>query len=524
MKPKILICDPVDEKVKRILRKTGEIVVPPDGSLMDELLSSADALLVRSRTKVTADVLSRASSLKAIGRVGIGIDNIDVEEATRKGIIVVNSPSGNTFSVAQHTIALILAHYSNIIFGDRTVKQGRWQKNLLGKEIKEKALGIIGLGKIGSEVARLAKGLGMHVIAHDPYVARSRAKQLGVQLISLEELLRSSDVVSIHVPLSDATRNLIGTKELTLMKSSAFLINTSRGGIIDEEAFLDALENGRIAGAGLDVFSQEPPENEILRSLVTHERIIATPHIAGSTKEAQVKAGEEVALDVVAVLEGRIPKNAVNYPYQAQAGSEIILPFIEVAEALGDLARQLLSERIEKMTCVFYGPIAHHDTRILKAAGLKGLLRGVTTEFVNVVNALAVAQQYGISIVEELKPQLEQSSLSITVGKDADAISLEGKIDHEGVKLTAIRSYPVHIKKSESYLLFVEQQDQPGVVGRLGTILGNANINIAQMQVARKAPRKEAITILVLDDPVPSEILQTISGLPNIKSVKLAKF
>lgn len=536
MKLRVLVCDPMDEKAIAILRKEcdvdvlgkNETVESPhiDGSLYS-------AFVVRSRTKVTRQVLERMSALRVIGRAGVGVDNIDVEAATSRGVAIVTSPSGNTFSVAQHTIALLFAHFSNIAVASRFMREGRWRKDLVGQEARGKTIGVVGLGKIGSEVARLARNVGMIVLGHDPYASEDRVRALGVTLVPFEDLLSRSDVVSCHVPFSEATRGIIGERELALMKRDAFLINTARGGVVDEEALLRALDEGRIGGAGIDVFSQEPPKenNEMLRRLIASEKVIATPHIAGSTVQAQERVGEEVANGVIAVLEGRIPSNCYNVPFAVGDSENIALSFIDVAKLLGHLALQLSGGRIERVQCRFEGQIVEHDTRILCAAVLTGILKDVVASPVTIVNALSVAKSRGIIVAEEKQSGGTKSSMTIFCGQGDDSLSLSALHDEEGIKLIAINGYSLSIRKPdrESHILFIGHRDQPGMVGRIGTILGEANINIAAMDVGRESVRGDAVMVLVLDDSVPSDILVRIrelqaNGSNVIRFVKYATF
>ena len=375
------------------------------------IIGNYDALIVRSETQVTSDILGVATRLKIVGRAGVGVDNIDTEAATRQGIMVVNSPTGNIVAAAEHSIAMLMALARQIPAANSSTKLGKWEKSrFLGVEVRNKVLGIIGLGKVGTEVARRAQGLEMQVIAFDPYVGPEQARKLGVQMLSMDEVLQQADFVTLHTSLTsgpNGTRGLISTHELQLLKPTARLINCARGGLIDEEALLNALNEKRLAGAALDVFSQEPiRDNETLKQLLAHERIIATPHLGASTEEAQVGVATDVAEQVVAVLRGGFPRAAVNAPLILPETLQVLQPYMHLVEQMGRLYTQLQPGPLNKIELACSGEIANYDLRPLQAALIKGLLESVSDAHVNMINAPSLAKQWGLEILEQKSTRL----------------------------------------------------------------------------------------------------------------------
>ena len=525
---KILITDSIAAEGVEILRQHADVDIRQ--GLKPEQLSSIigdyDALIVRSQTKVASDIIDAAGKLQVIGRAGVGVDNIDVDAATRRGIIVINSPEGNIVSTAEHTIAMLLALARRIPQANSLLHAGVWSREFKGSEIRNKILGIIGLGRVGTEVAEMAKGLRMDVIAYDPMISESRAERLGVRLVELETLLTTSDFITIHVPLNVSTKGLLGRSQLRLVKPTAMLVNCARGNIVDEEALYDALNQGRLAGAAVDVFSQEPAQDNIL---LKSDKVITTPHLAASTIEAEASASIDIAEQVVAVLTGHPASSPVNAPMISTEAMSVLGPYVQVGTTIGRVAVQLLEGHPESLTIRYQGDIAKEDTNPIKVAVLAGLLETLTEERVNMVNADIIASSRGLSVTEQKESTCENYANMVTVGVNTKSgstlvagSSLRGK-----THLTRVSDYWLEIEPSGSYMLFTEHKDRPGMIGAVGTIIGNADINISQMQVSRGIQRGGgAMMVLCLDEPLPEECYQQILAIPDIYkalTVKLAR-
>ncbi len=520
LRHRVLVADPLAEEGLNLLRAHAHVDVRT-GLTPQELASIIppyDALIVRSGTRVTRDVLARAENLKVIARAGVGVDNIDIEAATEYGVLVVNAPTGNIVAAAEHTIALLLALARRLPQAYVAMQEGRWnRKAFMGVEIREKTLGLIGLGRVASEVARRAKGLEMHVIAYDPYVSTDYARKLGVRLMSLEELLQRADVVSLHLPLTRETHHFINAERLAQMKPGAYLINTSRGGVIDEEALLQALAEERLAGVALDVFSVEPlPEEHPLRR---HPKVILTPHIGGSTVEAQARVARDAAEQVISVLQGRPAPYAINAPIVPPQTLTFLTPWIDLAERLGRFMRQMGGSRLTRVELTLHGDLVHYDIAYLRAAVLKGLLEGVVDERVNLVNAVQVARRRGIEFVERRREQGQRFQTMLTLRGvhasqvEEDVWMVRGAIIYGEPTIVAINDLWVEFP-AKGYLLLTRHHDQPGMIGKIGTLLGNRDINIAFMHVGRRMPRGEAIMVLGVDEPIPDDILAEIRNAP----------
>jgi len=511
-------------------------------------------LIVRSETQVTSDVLAAATQLKIVGRAGVGVDNIDIEAATRLGIMVVNSPTGNIVAAAEHTIAMLMALARHVPAADSSMKAGKWEKNrFLGVEVRNRTLGIIGLGKVGTEVARRAQGLEMQVIAFDPYVAPEHAHKIGVTMLSLEEVLKQADFVTLHTSLTSGpsgTRGLIGARELNLLKPGARLINCARGGLIDEEALLNALNENKLAGVALDVFSQEPVrDNGVLKQLLAHERVIATPHLGASTEEAQVGVAIDVAEQIVSVLRGGFPRAAVNAPLILPETLKILTPFMHLVEQMGRLYTQLQPGPLNKVELSCSGEIANYDLRPLQAALIKGLLESVSDAHVNMINAQLLAKQWGLEITEQKSSTPSEFANLVTLRvliANGHAASFAGKPgsgdEHvEVLSGTVMRGSPRIVRVGrywtefvpEGYILFCRNPDQPGMIGRVGTTLGKAQVNIRHMDVGpivrtphpldpQRTP-ETALMIISVDDPIPEWALQEIGASGDIFGLTLVK-
>ena len=518
------------------------------------MIGDYTGLIVRSETQVTSDVLAAATQLKIVGRAGVGVDNIDTEAATRLGIMVVNSPTGNIVAAAEHTIAMLMALARHVPAANSSMKAGKWEKNrFLGVEVRNRTLGIIGLGKVGTEVARRAQGLEMQVIAFDPYVSPEHAHKIGITMLSLEEVLKQADFVTLHTSLTSGpsgTRGLIGARELNLLKPGARLINCARGGLIDEEALLNALNENKLAGVALDVFSQEPVRDDgVLKQLLAHERVIATPHLGASTEEAQVGVAIDVAEQIVSVLRGGFPRAAVNAPLILPETLKILTPYMHLVEQMGRLYTQLQPGPLNKVELSCSGEIANYDLRPLQAALIKGLLESVSDAHVNMINAQLLAKQWGLEITEQKSSTPSEFANLVTLRvliANGHAASFAGKPgsgdEHvEVLSGTVMRGEPRIVRVGrywtefvpEGYILFCRNPDQPGMIGRVGTTLGKAQVNIRHMDVGpivrtphphdpQRAP-ETALMIILVDDPIPEWALQEIGASGDIFGLTLVK-
>jgi D-3-phosphoglycerate dehydrogenase / 2-oxoglutarate reductase len=480
------------------------------------VLPEYDALVVRSGTKVTAEVLQAGTKLRVVGRAGTGVDNIDVDAATRLGITVVNAPASNSVAVAELTIGLILALARSIPQAHASLKSGKWERNaFMGFEVRGKTLALIGLGRIGAEVARRARAMEMRVVAYDPVVSTERAGQLGVELGTVEEALAAGDFVSLHVPLVEGTRNMINAARLAIMKPTSYLINAARGGIVDEAALLSALEQGRIAGAALDVFEREPPTES---PLLGHPRLIGLPHLGASTLEAQALSGVDVAEGVLAALAGGTPRYAVNAPFVEPEEQGVLGPYVALGKKLGALCAGLVHAPVRQYEFEYHGELSELMTIApIRLAMLQGLLAAACEERVTPVNAPILARDRGLRFQEFRTPD-DQSYTSSVVLR---AITADGPHEFCG---TILHDEP-HVVVADGYqvtfiptgaLLFTYHRDRPGMIGRVGTLLGEHDVNISSMDVGRLAPRGSSLMVLRLDDPVPPDVLSKIRGEPDI--------
>jgi D-3-phosphoglycerate dehydrogenase len=508
---KILVSDSLSDVGIEVLRRSGLDVDLNTGRSEDELvelIKEYDALIVRSATKVTARILEAGRRLKIVGRAGVGVDNVDVGTASRHGVIVMNTPLGNITSAAEHAVAMLLSLARNIPAADASMKAGKWdKKSFTGVELAGKLLGVIGMGKVGQIVARAAKGIGMDVCALDPFLPERRAKELGVALVDLEMLLTRSDIITVHTPLTDETRGLIGAKAFSKMKPGVRLVNCARGGIVDEAALVKALETGKVAGAALDVFGKEPlPADSPLRKA---PNLILTPHLGASTEEAQAKVSEDIAHQIVAFFkEGKI-QGAVNLSVTLIPELE---PYAALAETLGRMVAQLMSQPPQRLTCSVRGRIASMDIHALSVYALKGLLANWQEQDVNLVNATLVAQERGLTLTEDktIESPSYANLLRIEVGTDTTIHSVSGTVfEGRENRVVDIDGFTVDLKP-EGIMLVMFYPDKPGMVGKFGTILGRAGINIAGMDVGRKEKRGRACIALSVDDPVPLDVVNEI--------------
>ena len=523
---KILIADPIAQDGIDILQREGDVDIKT-GLKPDELLKIIGdyaALVVRSETKVTAEVFAAGKQLQAVGRAGVGVDNIDLTAATERGVIVVNAPLGNTISAAEHAIALMLALARHIPAANASLKSGAWDRSKFkGYELRGKTLGLVGLGNVGSEVAKRAKGLDMHVVARDPYISAERAAVLGVELTeSLDDLLARSDILSLHTV---APEQIIGERELAKCKPSLRLINTARGNHVDYDALTKAIDEGRIAGAALDVFPEEPPD---MASAVLHnDKIIVTPHLGALTAEAQERVAVDVALQILAILRGEPAQYAVNAPMIAAETMTVIAPYLSVAEKAASLATQLAAGQMGDIEIEYLGEIAQHDTTALKAAVVKGLLAPISEENVTIVNAQLIIENRGLRIVERKGPSdgVYANLIRVHIHTSKGETDVAGIMAHDGPRIVEINDFDdVDASTREGWLLLCENHDRPGTVGTVGMLLGKHNINIGTMSLGLDEARGHALMALRVDQDVPPHVLEELTGIPNVISARVARF
>jgi D-3-phosphoglycerate dehydrogenase len=483
-----------------------------------EKLGDYDALIVRSGTKVDSEAIERGKNLKVIGRAGIGVDNIDVYSATKKGIIVVNVPESNIISAAEHTMAVIMALARKIPAACASLAKGEWERSAYqGTELYGKTLGIVGMGRIGALVAERASAFGMELIGFDPFIADKKAKLLGVEMKpTLDELLAEADFITMHVPKSKETYHIIGRKQLGIMKKGARIINVSRGGVVDEEALIEAIKSGNIAGAALDVFEHEPPRDSPLCRM---PQVVATPHLGASTSEAQYKAGTAIADQVIAGLKGGFVSGAVNIAMPLKEVVETLRPFLPLCEKLGKLLSRIGQGAIGEIELEIFGQISEHDTSLLTVAFLKGFLEDISTDPVTYVNAPIFALERGITVTESKSRQSRDyvnmilATASSDGGKVTAGATLVGKNQEMFVN---VMDFEIEIAPSK-YMAFFRYEDRPGMIGKVGTVLGENKINIANLQVGRRKVDGDAAMGLTLECPLSEEILARLKSEPGIK-------
>ena len=525
-KMKVLVTDDISEEGIKILRDVAQVDIKldlsPEGII--NIIGEYEALVVRSQTEVTAAIIEAGKNLQVIARAGVGIDNVDVEVATRCGVLVVNAPTGNTVSAAEHTIALLLASARNVPQANESLKSGEWRRNeFMGTELRGKTLGILGLGNVGSEVAKRAQGFEMKLIGNDPLVSDEYAQKIQVELVDLNRLLRESDFITLHLPLNDKTRKIIGALQLAEVKPALRIINCARGGLIDEEALVKAIKEKRVAGAAIDVFEKEPITESILFNV---DNIIVTPHLGASTMEAQVLAARDVAEQIVEIFKGLPARAAVNVPYIPSETMTVLQPYTKLARTLCKLVYRLAEGQTKSIRIKYEGDISDYDTNVLKAAVIGGLLEGTTDERVNLVNCNLVAAKRGLSVVEEKEADCENYSslLTVEIKTNQGAFAVAGTVMHDEMHIVRIDEYWLDIVPAPgSYFLFSDHRDRPGLIGDVGKITGDADINISTMHLGRLEKRGKAMLVLTLDEPLPEEIQQKILEIPEVYSVKLVE-
>lgn len=527
---KILVSDKISQAGIDVLQKQFPVDVKLKMSPEElaAVIGDYDGLVVRSETKVTKDILAKAVKLKVIGRAGVGVDNIDVEEATNRGIIVLNAPEGNTIAATEHTVALMLAMARKIPQAFQSMKQGKWERSkFMGVEMRDKTLGVIGLGRIGAGVTKRALAMEMKVMVYDPFLSEERAASLGVKLVEVKDIIEQADFITVHAPLTKDTKYLLNKQAFEKMKPGVRLINCARGGIIEEQALYEALESGKVAAAALDVFEKEPinPDNPLLKL----DNVVVTPHLGASTEEAQINVAVDVAEGVISALKGEPVRTAVNIaPVSAEAMS-FIGPYLSLVEKMGHLAAHLIKGRISKVEVTYQGEIGKREYHPITTAAVKGLLSPILQDTVNYVNAPNIAKTRGINVREVVNQETENFTnfirLAVTSDKEEVTVSgaLFGKTDP---RIVEINGY--HVDAAPTGCVLVSPHiDKPGIIGQVGTILGANNINIAGMQVGRKALQKpggESVMLLAIDNPAGPEVINAIKGVDGISDIILVDF
>lgn len=521
---RLLVSDNISQRGIDIFKRAGLEVDVKTGLKPEELKSiigNYNALIIRSATKVTADIIEQATNLKVIGRAGSGLDNVDRVAASKHGIVVMNTPGGNTITTAEHTIALLFAIARKIPQAHMSVVSGKWEKKVfMGTELFNKTIGILGLGNIGTEVAKRVQGLGMYVIAYDPFLSEDKAKSLGVERVDIPTLLKRADFITVHTPLTNDTRNLINSKNIKDLKDGVYIINCARGGIVNEKALLEGLNSGKIAGAALDVYEIEPPVNN---PLIGHEKVVCTPHLGASTKEAQEKVAIAIAEQVTDFLINGTIKNAVNFPSIPADQISVLQPYITLAEKVGGFASQISEGGITEVTIEFRGEVSKLNTSPITIAALKGALTPIIQENVNFVNAPYIAKERGIEVMETKSTDAGdyRNMISVHVKSPEKTVIVSGTLfGKKDPRIVKINEFTVEIVP-EGNMLMMHNNDKPGVIGNIGTLMGKNSINIARMHFGRRKPGGMAISVVNIDTPVDETILEEIKQLPNILDVKV---
>ncbi len=519
---RVLVSDPLASQGIELMKEKGIVVDIKTGLSEGELIKiigGYDALLVRSQTKVTRRIIE-ASKLRIIGRAGVGVDNIDLKAATEKGIVVVNAPEGNTIAAAEHTMAMMLALARNIPQADRLLRQGKWErKKLKGVELRNKVLGILGLGKIGSEVVKRASAMGMRALAYDPFVSSKKAEQMGVELCSFEKVLKEADFLTIHLPLTEETRHLIGKEQLELMKEQARIINVARGGIIEEKALYEALKAGKIAGAAIDVWENEPLKESPLLEL---DCIVATPHLGASTEEAQVSVAVDVAKEVIRLMEGEAVKNPVNLPVIKPEERKFIEPFLGLAEKLGLFISQLVEGGVNKVEIRYNGDFTKADVTPLTVNFLKGFLINISHDSVNFVNAPLLAKNRGIEVYESKSGEMKDYTnlIEARVKSETGEVSVSGTLLQTGeLRIVNLNGYSIDAAP-EGHILIIPHIDKPRIIGPVGNVIGEEDVNIAAMQVGRKTIGGRAVMFLNIDSSLSQATMRKIKDIDGVFDVK----
>lgn len=524
---KVLVADSMSEKGIDIFRGAKGITVDVKTGLkpeeLKEIIGEYDGIAIRSATKITADIISAAKKLKVVGRAGIGVDNVDIAEASKKGIVVMNTPGGNTITTAEHSIAMMLSLSRNIPQATASVREGKWEKKkFIGKEVFNKTLGVIGLGNIGRIVAARGIGLKMRVIASDPFISQEAADKLGVELVHNDEIFKQSDFITVHTPKTEETTNLFNRKTFKKMKKGVFIINCARGGIVNQEDLLWAIGEGIVAGAALDVYDKEPPDPS---PLLENDRVILTPHLGASTEEAQVNVAVLVAEQIVDYLSRGIARNAINVPSVSPEEMTVLKPYIDLSEVMGSFISQLGLPGLREIEIDYRGEVSTFDVRPLKVAVLKGIFDPILEEGANYVNAPIIADERGIKVVESKSEKVEgfTSLLGLTARTKGGEMTISGTIfGSDNPRIVSLDTFDLEAVP-DGNMLVVKNLDKPGVVGGIGGVLGEAGINIARMHLGRDREGGNALVIISVDQDVPQNVMKALINLPNIISVKQVK-
>lgn len=525
---KILVSDKLAQEGLAILKAEKDFQVDVKTDLKPEelkkIIGGYDAIIIRSATTLTEDIIDAAENLKVIGRAGVGLDNVDLKAATKKGVVAMNTPAGNTTATAEHTMSMILSLSRNIPQANASMKAGKWDRNKFnGVELYGKTIGIIGLGRIGSTVAKFAKGFGMHIMANDPYLSMEAVQQRGVESVSLDELYRKADYITIHIPKTTETKNLISTKEIAKMKNTVRIINCARGGIVDEAALAKALDEGRIAGCALDVFDEEPlPLDSPLRKL---DQCVLTPHLGASTSEAQINVAIEIAESVRDALKGRGIINAANFPTVDAESYKVLEPYINLASRMGKFSGQLIHGRISEVKITFSGILTQYKTAPVTLSFVNGLLKPILGETVNFINALEIAKDRAINVQEIISTKDEEfvNCIKVEIRTDKTPFSLMGTLS-SNQKPRIVKINQIYMEAiPEGNLLFINNNDKPGLVGAVGTILAEDKINIAGITLGRETEGGTAISVVNVDNEVPESTIQKLKNTTDIIFVKSLK-
>jgi D-3-phosphoglycerate dehydrogenase len=528
MAPKVLISDALSDAAVQIFKDRGIEVdfqpkLGPDKEKLAALIGGFDGLAIRSATKVTAKLLENAKNLKVIGRAGIGVDNVDIPAATAKGVIVMNTPFGNSITTAEHAITMMLALAREIPQADASTQAGKWEKNrFMGVEITAKTLGVVGCGNIGSIVVDRAHGLRMKVIAYDPFLSAERARDLGVEKVDLDELFRRSDFITLHTPLTDKTKNIIGAKSIATMKKGVRIINCARGGLVDEAALRQALDSGHVAGAAFDVFVEEPAK---ANPLFGHPNVVCTPHLGASTAEAQENVALQVAEQMSDYLLTGAITNAINFPSISAEEAPKLKPFVALAEKLGSFAGQLTESGLNKVQLTYEGAVAQMNTKALTSAALSGLLRPMLGD-VNVVSAPVVAKERGIVIEETTREAAGdyESLITVRVVTDRQSRHVSGTVFADGrPRIVNIKGIRMDAEFGQS-MIYITNLDKPGFIGKFSSTMGDAGINIATFHVGRDAPGGNAVALIEIDGELPPDVLARVRALPQVQQARPLKF
>ena len=521
-RPRVLVRETIADRGVQLLRDRFDVDEDGDSDL-EESIGAYDAIVIRSATQLDGPLLDRAHRLKVIGRAGVGVDNVDVEAATERGIVVVNAPESTVISAAEHTVGLLVALARNIPQAHAALKQGRWERSrYAGTELAEKTLGVLGLGRIGQQVARRALGLGMRVVAYDPFVTKERFRELGVERVEgPDDVYAAADFLTLHLPLTDDTRGAVDAEAFARMRDGVRIVNAARGELLDEAALADALRSGKVAGAAIDVFSTEPYTGPLLEL----DNVVVTPHLAASTSEAQDRAGIIVAEQVAAALEGRMVANAVNIPGIASEDAEVLAPFVPLAADLARLAIDLAG-RAGRIELTYYGGLAERDTRLLTVAALNGAFQGRVDRQVNWVNAPLVAAELGVEVSEERRRSSRDFTnlIGVTVTTDGEELRVAGTTigrDHRRWLVSAL-GFELEMELAQR-MVFFRYDDVPGVIGRVGTLFGDADVNIANMAVSRTRRGGKALMALSIDTPAPPELQERLraEGFDDARFIEL---